>query len=320
MESVSVGIIGLGAIGMKYDLAAPEQVFTHVRAALSHPQADLLWGVDPDEASRAEFANVTGCTAYSSVADVPAGERPDLVIVATPTSTHRAVASDAIGMRPRLLLMEKPLAMTFEEGEEMLSEAKDAGVGIAVNYFRRFDPGVRWLLDWLEEGRLGSLQAGHGYYSRGLLNNGSHFINLTQYWLGDPEWMRGIRVSRKWSDGDADAAFELGFANDVSIRFDPVDHDHFSFYELDLLFTEARVVLDDRFGLNVFDVSEDPNFPGYRTLRGTPQLAITDFSRYQYHVLDALIAGQGIDWSANAQAALETLRICERVRADLVGV
>jgi hypothetical protein len=67
-------------------------------------------------------------------------------------------------------------------------------------------------------------------------------------------------------------------------------------------------------------VSGDPNFPGYRSLRGTPTPAITDFSRYQYNVLDALIRGAKDDWSENAQAALETLRICERVRADLVGV
>ena len=304
---------------MKYDLAAPEYVFTHLRSAMSHPEADLLWGVDPDHAARTKFANVTGCAAYATIADVPADERPDIVIVATPTPTHRAVASEAIALRPRLLLVEKPLAPTVEEAEEMLSEARDAGVGIAVNYFRRFDPGVRWLLDWFGEGRLGTFQAGHGYYSRGLLNNASHFINLAQYWLGDPESMRGLRITREWPRGDADVAFELGFASGVSVRFDPVDHDQFSFYELDLVFTEARVVLDDRSGLNLYEVSEDSNFPGYRSLRSTPTPAVTDFSRYQYNVLDALIRGVDDDWSANARAALETLRICERVRADLVS-
>lgn len=321
MESrVSVGIIGLGAIGMKYDVATPDYVLTHSRAALTHPQANLVWGVDLDRASRTEFVNISGRTAYASISDIPVDERPDIVIVATPTSTHRAVASEAIALRPRLLLVEKPLATTVEEAEKMLSEAQEAGVGIVVNYFRRFDPGVRWLRDWLQEGRLGNFQAGHGYYSRGLLNSASHLINLAQYWLGDPEFMRGVQITREWSSGDADVAFEIGFAGGVSVRFDPVDHDQFSFYELDLVFTESRVVLDDRLGLNVFDVSQDTNFPGYRSLRAAPTPAGTDFSRYQYNVLDALIRGVEDDWSENAEAALETLRICERVRADLVGV
>jgi len=308
----------LGAIGMKYDLAAaPDHVFTHVRAALSHPQADLLWGVDPDQASRSQFTSVAGRPAYAGVADVPADERPDIVIVATPTPTHRAIAAEALRMHPHVLLMEKPLASTSEEAEEMLAEARDAGVGVVVNYFRRFDPGVRWLRDCISEGRLGALQAGHGYYSKGLLNNASHFINLAQYWLGAPTEIRGVSVTREWPDGDADVAFEIGFADGVSIRFDPVNHDAFSFYELDLTFTQGRVVLNDRLGVNLFHVTDDSNFPGHRSLDATPEPAPTDMTRYQHHVLDGLITGTGRDWTENAQAALETLRICEHIRADL---
>ena len=85
-------IVGLGQIGMGYDLNHDPQkyVSTHARAFQCHPGYQLVGGVDPDAERRRLFETHYQCPVYDDVASAMESLRPDVVAVATPTAVHAA--------------------------------------------------------------------------------------------------------------------------------------------------------------------------------------------------------------------------------------
>lgn len=78
----------------------------------------------------------------------------DAAIVATPTATHRDVVLELLAMKKHVLV-EKPIASSFEQGREVLDAAASAGVRVAVGHVERFNPAVRKLREVIKGGWLG---------------------------------------------------------------------------------------------------------------------------------------------------------------------
>lgn len=96
---------------------------------------------DANSARASEIAGKHGAKAYSSVDDMLASEKLDGCLVCTPTRTHLAVAKKVIenGLNA---FVEKPLALTSQECEEMSLIAKRNNVILTAGYIERFNPAV----------------------------------------------------------------------------------------------------------------------------------------------------------------------------------
>ena len=68
-----------------------------------------------------------------------------------------------------------------------------------VNYTRRWDAALVEMRKRYLSGELGRFLHGSGLYTRGVLNNGSHLIDLFQWVLGEP---KGLRKTREFVDHD----------------------------------------------------------------------------------------------------------------------
>lgn len=77
-----------------------------------------------------------GFTEYSELLENPEIEA---VSVCVPTTFHHAVVMEAID-HGKHVLVEKPIAFTVQEAEEMISAAKEAGVMLATGHVERFIP------------------------------------------------------------------------------------------------------------------------------------------------------------------------------------
>jgi predicted dehydrogenase len=132
--------------------------------------------------------------------------RVDGVIVAVPNHLHGAVAADLLRMRMPVLL-EKPLAPTFEEAAAIVDAASAAGVLLQAGHMYRFSQSaqlVKQVIDegWLrplrgftlEYGSTGEWPAASGFFLRRaeagggvLMDIGPHMLDLLIWWLGDAE-------------------------------------------------------------------------------------------------------------------------------------
>jgi scyllo-inositol 2-dehydrogenase (NADP+) len=92
----------------------------------------------------------------SDVQELWSGMAPELVVVATPNSSHVSIASAAID-RGIPVVVDKPLAVTADEAEALVVRAQRTGVMLTVFQNRRWDTDQLTLRRLISEGALGRI-------------------------------------------------------------------------------------------------------------------------------------------------------------------
>jgi scyllo-inositol 2-dehydrogenase (NAD+) len=150
MQRINVGIIGTGWCGgIRAQTAAGSALVDQVH----------LCEVDPGRL--AEVAAETD--AASAVADyrqILADSSIDAVMIsATPETTHFPMARDALTAGKHVLL-EKPLALTLAEADELVALAAATGLKFTVGYSQRFNAKQALVKRSITDGTLGTLVSG----------------------------------------------------------------------------------------------------------------------------------------------------------------
>jgi predicted dehydrogenase len=322
MRCFPAAVVGLGNIGLGYDLGSNDaaRVATHARAFAHHPGYRLVAGIDPDPAARALFEQHYQAPAFADIgAILAAGVQPEVWSIAAPTLLHSQVFFDVIALRPVAILCEKPLAACVAEAEAMVTAATECGCALAVNYMRRFEPGVLSLRRLLADGALGEIYKGCAWYSKGLLNNGSHVIDLLAFLLGDAGEVQVLESGRTWAGHDPEPDVRLAFGA-ARIVLLAAREECFSQFAIELVGTGGTVrYADGGHRIEVRRALSDPALPGYRMLAGETEALPTELKRYQWHAVDALHRhlSDGAPLNSSGDTALATLRTVDRIRSTL---
>jgi predicted dehydrogenase len=313
-------VIGAGRIGSSFATAARVPgVHAHAQAYRLSPRTELAGIADPDPERLAQAKAAWGCEADQDSRALCERLRPDIVSVCTPDETHARVVADILSVAaPRLLFVEKPLAASVEEAEDLLERARARGCAVALNYSRRFSPAFRAIAQELQEGRHGRPRLARALYSKGLLHNGSHAIDLLRWWFGEPVGVSAHAVD----EADDSYAVDLWFPGHVRAHLDPCEEAVATVFEMDVLTERSRWrwwVGGDRWEFS--EVRESLAYDGYRAYVPTDR-GETD-SRFAHplgeclrHAVDHLagvLDGQGTLWCTGADG-LEALRWVERIR------
>lgn len=286
----SVLLIGLGQIGMGYDLHLPAgEVYTHARAFTKHAGFDLVAAVDPSDVLRQQFSQHFGRPAFASMEEALAICTPTVVVIATPTPTHFALVKNVLAVaRPKVILCEKPLAYELDQAQAMAQMCEEASVKLMVNYIRRADPASIEIKRRIEAGEVKQPIKGNVWYSKGFVHNGSHFFNLLEFWLGrvlefkvlDP----GRTIAADDSEPDVFVRFEKG-----SVVFQAAWEEAFSHYTIELLSPSGRLRVEQGGATALWQaVKTNDKFSGYRMLEPTPEVLDADMQQYQLNVVQQL--------------------------------
>lgn len=124
---VKWGIIGCGGIANRRMVPAiPEMKNTTFVAVM-----------DANREVTDEVAKSVGAKAYYTEADLLADPEVQSVYIATPVFLHHSQVLQA-AKAGKHILVEKPLALTLEEGEEMVKACHDAGVYLVEGYMMKY--------------------------------------------------------------------------------------------------------------------------------------------------------------------------------------
>ena len=96
---------------------------------------------DADNARAKDIAGKNKALPYTSVDEMLSSEQLDGCLVCTPTKTHAAVAKKVMEKGVNAFV-EKPLAFSSQECEEMMEVAKKKKVILTAGYIERFNPAV----------------------------------------------------------------------------------------------------------------------------------------------------------------------------------
>jgi predicted dehydrogenase len=199
-QKYTAAIIGTGRIGfyLGFDKKR-EQPASHTMALLADNRIRLIAGCDSNATRLDDWHRYyKSGNVYSSYAYLFAACRPDIVVVAVNENAHLETALAAIRSKPKLLILEKPVALTMRDGLQIADAAAANNVPVLVNHERRF------ALDYgaakLYMNGLGDIQSmtaeldsnlrvyskkeeSTGAYS--LLHDGTHLIDIVRFLLAE---------------------------------------------------------------------------------------------------------------------------------------
>lgn len=311
----TAAVIGLGNIGQGYDygISDASRVMTHASAFHHHAGFDLIAGVDPDAAARRRFEERYKAQSFASVSELYRAQAPHVVSVCVPTEVHPIVFRDVVERNPKAILCEKPLAPTVEEAQIMVESAERNGVLLLVNYIRRFQPALASLKRRVESGEFGKFYKGVQWYSRGILNNGSHFVDMLSMLFGEVTHVEVLQSGRTFGAFDCEPDVRVRFGN-LEMYFLAARSDCFSLFDLQLLAEGAEI--DFNAGGETIVIRKavaHPYSAGQRTLEHGKENLATDLARYQWYVAEALYESLqlGTQVISNGRTALTAMRAIE---------
>ncbi|HEY5783319.1 MAG TPA: Gfo/Idh/MocA family oxidoreductase [Microlunatus sp.] len=196
MERVRWGIIGVGNVTERKSGPAFRQAERSDLVAVMRRDGDLA----------ADFARRHGIPHWYDDADELINDpQVDAVYVATPPDSHCEYVL-RVAQAGKHVYVEKPMARTAPECEDMIAACEAAGVGLYVAYYRRAMPRFATVMGLLDSGRIGrprtvsicnerpasADEAGHaGWRVVPTISGGGHFVDLGSHILDLLDWLLG---------------------------------------------------------------------------------------------------------------------------------
>lgn len=170
--TVRVAVVGAGALGRSQAMALADYEFS-----------ELISICDIDEGRAKTLAADLGCESTTSLADLETLDL-DAVVVSTPDFAHLEPALAMVNAGKHVLV-EKPLATTLQDAEDLVAAARRAGVKTMVDFQLRWHPAFMELKRQLLEGRLGE-----PYMAYARASNTTAVPETVLPWSGQsgPEW------------------------------------------------------------------------------------------------------------------------------------
>ncbi len=195
MATFRIALIGCGAISGN-----------HINGILAAGQT--ICALCDIEASRAqakvEEYGLASANIYTDYVEMLDREHPDVVHICTPHHLHAPMCVEALG-RNINVLCEKPLCINMEQLRDVLCAEKASRAQLGVCQQNRFEPHMRWLMDYIAEhgvrSALGivSWERNEHYYRSGpwrgkileegggvMINQALHTLDLLQLLCGMP--------------------------------------------------------------------------------------------------------------------------------------
>lgn len=286
----SVALIGLGNIGMRYDISLPKDsyIMSHARAFSMHPNFEIIGACDPNPANRQQFTLSYASPVFATSAELLTSMKADVIVIASPTDTHEQILTEIIqNVRSRVILCEKPLSYMRQSALRMVQLASTANIPLYINFIRRADPGVIDVRNRINSQRIKMPFKAIVWYSKGLLHNGSHFVDLMQFWFGKIEKIKLIQSGRSLINGDGEPDFFVRYKNGSGI-FCAGNEEDYSHYTVELITKNGRLRYESKGVLRWQDAIAHKLIDGYKELDSDVEEIPSDMSRYQYHVVEQL--------------------------------
>ncbi|HIE51405.1 MAG TPA: oxidoreductase [Armatimonadetes bacterium] len=221
MSEINVGVVGYGLGGKVFHcplIQATEGL--NLYAVCSRTE-------EKRAAAKADYEDLV---TYATVEELLADPNLDLVVISTPHDTHAPLALQAFAAKKHVV-MDKPIAVTTQEADQMIAAAKEQGVLFSVFQNRRWDGDYLTVKQAIESGWLGEVYTfesrvvGYGLPGRtwrgkkehggGRLRDwGAHLVDQALQLFGEVETVWADLQYRHW-----DAGFTVESGAVVWLRF-----------------------------------------------------------------------------------------------------
>ena len=283
MKQYQAAIIGTGRIGFLLGKDRKrEQPAAHTAALNANKRIKLIAGCDID-GTRLNLWQKENPQAkiFGHIDNLLSETTADIITVAVNEDAHLSTTLKVLKSRPRLVILEKPVALNTEEAYKIKEISTQLQVPVMINHERRFSKDYQLVKKLIDENKLGSLQlirgslwSGMRVYSASqetsgtysLIHDGTHLVDIVQYLLGiqlENPIVSNIIRDKKNSVRQAEINYLVNNNIAVSLTFSG-QCKYFGF-DLELRFSEGRILI----GNGLFQVEtkkESPYYSGFFSL------------------------------------------------------
>ena len=180
--AVRIGVVGLGYWGPNL-----------IRNVSASTCAELRWICDlrPEQLAHLQ-ARYPAARVTTDVTEMLADPELEAVMIATPVSTHAELALAALDAGKHVFV-EKPMAPSVGEAQEMLERAERRGLVLLPGHTFLYSPPVVKIKDLIDSGELGEIY----FISMSRVNLGLHQSDVSVVWDLGPH---DLSILRYWLD------------------------------------------------------------------------------------------------------------------------
>ncbi len=196
-KKLKIAIVGCGRVSRT----------AHYQTVQDNPDYDFVAVCDIDRSRADEWATKYGVKAYYRLETLLEQEELDLVSINVPNGRHPQLATK-VAAKGVHVIVEKPLATSLLEAENLIDCCEDAGVELFVVLQNRYNATNQLLKACVDKGRFGRISSchvnlywhrelsyyteDHGWRSRRDLSGGVftnqavHYVDMLQWIVGSP--------------------------------------------------------------------------------------------------------------------------------------
>lgn len=332
-------IIGTGRIGFSLGFDKKrEQPASHTMALFGNKKINLIAAADKNAENLARWQ--TYAKKHKSLALTFSSSDElyknvtclDIITVAVNEESHLEECLKAISQKPKLVILEKPVALNSDEAKKILEASKNAKVPVMVNHERRFSKD--YLLAKSLIPKIGEIQSvvaeldsglriyapefeKDGTYS--LIHDGTHLVDIVNFLLGEKlenPILTGIYKDDKNIVRNFTANYHTEKIPEIQIKMS--GRSKFFEFRIEILGTLGKIVVGN--GIHGFYLREESKlYSGFYSL--TKQKAkfpkkTRYFSGMVQNAVDFL-DGKTANLASPLEDAIEDLRILEEIKEKL---
>ena len=324
-NKINIGLVGLGYWGPNW-----------LRNIRNHSKFNLSWISDLDKNKLSKFSqiyNLDKSSVFEKYQDALNTKIPDIVLIATPPSTHLSIGEYFINLKVNSII-EKPMGLNIEQTKKLVDLSQQNKVSLFIDNTYIFTPVAKKIKQIIDSGIIGDLQ----FIFSSRLNLGLiqkdvdvirdlaiHDFSLLDYFLEKtPNNVHAKAVTHKPANVNSTASIDLSYENNlivqlglswnspVKVRSMIISGSKKSIYWDDTNQTEKLKLFDASAG---FD-SNDPNRHISYTLGDTTSFSLENREAISIeldHIYDVLVNNKkplnGVDHILRVSNVLES---CEK--------
>jgi len=320
LNPLRVLIVGCGNIAGVFDqeLSTSDLPLTHAGGYSRDAHFYVAACVEPNDNRLGAFVDAWEVpNGFHSIDEaLDSGHQFDVISICSPTYCHLHNVKKALRFKPKVIFCEKPVTLSTLETEALVIECEKLGIHLAVNYTRRWDPDISKLKDDMQAGRWGELRSVLGTYNKGILNNGSHMVDLLHLLVGPMDIVNIGKPTCDYFPDDPTVPVWLSGPQEVPVHLACGHAKDYTIFELQFIFSLGVLTMEAG-GLywRKRCVIDSDTFKGYRML----DEGVRRVGKYPNAMIRAIdniyrTISLGEPLASTGLTALATQRVCEQIK------
>ena len=293
------------------------------KAFRQHGGFEITSCIEPNTAQRQAFQSRWQVPhGYASWQDLPHQVGSfDVISICSPTGFHAEDIQAALALKPRMIFCEKPVTLQLAQTQHAVTYCARQQVLLAVNHSRRWSPEVQQLKQELAQGQWGVVRSVSAVYNKGMLNNGSHMMDLLLNLFGPLLITHVGQAMVDYFDADPSVDACLQTANGVPVQLNMAHAQDYALFEMQIVTEKGVIAMEDGGARWRFrTAAPSAQLPGYNFLnhgewvspQGSPALRNAVANLHNALTQGTALACTGIH-------ALQAQSLCEQIQQQAVA-